>query len=147
MNTQTSPTTRLLEYIGDLLPWAHGHQLKAIATFVAQILAKGSGCQAELARGLGNQEAACKRLSRLLHNRRLSPQALTEAVFWQAVSQLPAQGRVRLALDWTSEDTQHLLVISLIVGRRLWDAALCRSTGALMIPRASKDGCGVMNSP
>jgi hypothetical protein len=107
-----------LEYICDLLPWAHGHQLKAIATFVAQILDKNSGCQAKLARGLGNQEAACKRLSRLLHNRRLSPNALADAVFWQMVSQLPETGRVRLALDWTSEDTQHLLVISLVVGRR-----------------------------
>jgi len=100
------------------LPWAHGHQRKAITTFVQAILDKQTGCQAELARGLGNQEAACKRLSRLLHNERLAPQALAKAVLGQALRQLPARGKVRLAIDWTSENTQHLLVVSLIVGRR-----------------------------
>lgn len=118
MNQTDSTTTRLAEYISDLLPWAHGHQLKAITTFVAQILDKQTGCQAELARGLGNQEAACKRLSRLLHNERLAPHALAEAVLKQALRQLPRQGKVRVAIDWTSEDKQHLLVVSLIVGRR-----------------------------
>ncbi len=76
MNQTDPSTTRLAEYISELLPWAHGHQLKAITTFVAQILNKQTGCQAELARGLGNQEAACKLLSRLLHNERLAPHAL-----------------------------------------------------------------------
>jgi hypothetical protein len=100
------------------LPWAHGHQLKAITTFVAQILDKQTGCQAELARGLGNQEAATKRLSRLLHNQRLDPHDLAEAVLEQALRQLPERGPVRLAIDWTIEDNQYLLVVSLIVGRR-----------------------------
>lgn len=123
MNQSGSSTTRLAEYSSELLPWAHGHQLKAITTFVQAILDKQTGCQAELARGLGNQEAACKqaackRLSRLLHNERLAPQALAEAVLGQALRQLPARGKVRLAIDWTSEHTQHLLVVSLIVGRR-----------------------------
>jgi hypothetical protein len=49
--------------IRELLPWAHGHQLKAITTFVAAIIAKQAGCQAELARTQGNQEAALKRLT------------------------------------------------------------------------------------
>lgn len=79
---------------------------------------KQTGCQAQLARGLGNQEASCKRLSRLLHNPRLDPKELAEAVLWQAISQLPRSGPVRLAIDWTTEDDQHLLVVSLIVGRR-----------------------------
>lgn len=118
MKQSDSSTTRLAEYISDLLPWAHGHQLKAITTFVQAILDKQTGCQAELARGLGNQEAACKRLSRLLHNERLVPQRLAEAVLRQALRQLPARGTVRIAIDWTSEATQHLLVVSLIVGRR-----------------------------
>jgi hypothetical protein len=32
--------------------------------------------------------------------------------------QVPRSGKVRLTIDWTSEDDQHLLVISLVVGRR-----------------------------
>ncbi len=123
MHQPDSSTTRLAEYIAAVLPWAHGHQRKAITTYVAQILEKQTGCQAPLARGLGNQEAACKRLSRLLHNPRLDPKHLAEAVLWQAISQLPGSGLpgsgpVRLAIDWTTEGEQHLLVVSLIVGRR-----------------------------
>jgi hypothetical protein len=42
------------------------------------------------------------------------------------VAQLPVSGTVRVALDWTTEDQQHLLVASLIVGRRAvpvyWEA-------------------------
>jgi hypothetical protein len=108
----------LAEYIAAVLPWAHGHQLKAINTFVTQIMDKQTGCQAQLARGLGNQEAACKRLSGLLHNPRLDPKELAQAVLGQALSQLPHTGSVRLTIDWTSQDEQHLLVVSLIVGRR-----------------------------
>lgn len=48
MSTETLPT-RLPEYIKEILPWAHGHQIKAITAFVAAILAKQTGCQAELA--------------------------------------------------------------------------------------------------
>ena len=65
-----------------------------------------------------NQEAACRRLSRLLHNPRLRPQVLTEAVCRQALSQLPPCGQVRVSIDWTTEDQQHLLVVSLKIGRR-----------------------------
>src|SRR2546422_11270383 len=116
--TMPSWTTRLKEYIANVLPWAHGHQLKGITTFVGAILEKQTGTQAGLARGLGNQEAAVKRLSRLLHNPRLAPHRLADAVLAQALWQLPPRGKVRLALDWTIEGSQHLLVVSLVTGGR-----------------------------
>jgi hypothetical protein len=102
----------------DMLPWAHGHQRKTIRDFVQAIIDQQTGCQAQLARRFGNQEAATKRLSRLLHNARLEPRHLADAVLLQALVQLPAYGPVRLAIDWTMEGQQHLLVVSLIVGRR-----------------------------
>ena len=118
MTPQDSETTRLQEYIANVLPWAHGHQLKGITTFVGAVLEKQTGTQAALARGLGNQEAAVKRLSRLLHNPRLAPHRLADAVLEQALSQLPPTGKVRLALDWTIEGRPHLLTVSLITGGR-----------------------------
>jgi hypothetical protein len=118
MTHQDSEATRLAEYIATVLPWAHGHQVKGITTFVGAIIEKQSGTQAELARGLGHQEAAVKRLARLLHNERLAPQRLADAVLEQALRQLPPKGQVRLALDWTSEGNQHLLVVSLLTGGR-----------------------------
>ena len=118
MEAQNSTTTRLDDYIMDMLPWAHGHQRKAIRDFVQAIIDQQTGCQAQLARRFGNQEAATKRLSRLLHNERLEPRHLADAVLLQALVQLPAHGPVRLAIDWTIEGQQHLLVGSLIVGRR-----------------------------
>src|SRR5581483_7516346 len=75
MNTN-SDLTRLHDYIKEALPWAHGHQVKAITTFVAAIFEKQTGNQAQLARTQHNQEAGCKRLSRLLHNGRLPPKWL-----------------------------------------------------------------------
>src|SRR5438552_13046104 len=118
MTPQDSWTTRLTEYIANVLPWAHGHQLKGITTCVSTIIEKQTGIQAELARGLDNQEAAVKRLSRLLHNARLAPHRLADAVLAQALGQLPPKGKVRLALDWTIEGQQHLLVGSLVTGGR-----------------------------
>jgi hypothetical protein len=85
---------------------------------VAAIIDQQTGCQAALARTQGNQEAAVKRLSRLLHNERLKPKDFTEWLCRQALRQVPGTGRVRLTIDWTSEDHQHLLVVSLGVGRR-----------------------------
>jgi hypothetical protein len=85
---------------------------------VGAIIEKQTGNQAELARGLGNQEAALKRLSRLLHNERLAPHRLADAVLAQVLRQLPPTGKVRLAVDWTIEGTQHLLVVSLVTGGR-----------------------------
>jgi hypothetical protein len=118
MTHQDSDTTRLLEYIATVLPWAHGHQLKGITTFVGAIIDQQTGNQAALARGLGNQEAAVKRLSRLLHNERLAPHRLADAVLAQALRQVPPRGKVRLAVDWTIEAPQHLLVVSLVTGGR-----------------------------
>src|SRR5919204_5305375 len=118
MRSPDSATTRLDDYIGYMLPWAHGHQRKAIRDFVQAIIDQQTGCQAPLARSFGNQEAAAKRLSRLWHNERLEPRHLAAAVLLQALVQLPAHGPVRLAIDWTIEGQQHLLVVSLIVGRR-----------------------------
>ena len=118
MRSPDSATTRLNDYIAHMLPWAHGHQRKAIRDFVQAIIDQQTGCQAQLARSFGNQEAAAKRLSRLLHNTRLEPRHLADAVLLQALVQLPAHGPVRLASDWTIEGQQHLLVVSLLVGRR-----------------------------
>jgi Transposase DDE domain len=117
MTTEIQPT-RLEEYIRELLPWAHGHQVKSIATFVAAIIEKQTGNQAELARTQGNQEAAVKRLSRLIHNERLNPKGFSVWLCRRALEQLPRKGLVRIAIDWTIEDDQHLLIVSLVVGRR-----------------------------
>jgi len=118
MAPQYSLPTRLSDYIAFLLPWAHGHQLKAIGAFVAAIIEQQTACQAQLARYFGKQEAAVKRLSRLLHNERLAPRLLADAVLVQALHQLPQHGTVRLAIAWTIEADQHVLVVSLVVGRR-----------------------------
>jgi hypothetical protein len=70
--------------------------------------------QAGLAEVFGNQEAAGKRIARLLQNPRISPKELSEMVFEQSLKQLPKVGKVRLAFDWTIENKQYLLVISLV---------------------------------
>jgi Transposase DDE domain len=101
-----------------MLPWAHGHQLQAMGDFVAAIIARQSGCPAQLARGFGKQEAASTRLSRLLHHPRLEPRHWADAVLLQALHQLPRHGCVRLAIDWTIAGQQHVLVVSLVIGRR-----------------------------
>jgi Transposase DDE domain len=118
VTNKKSPATRLTDYITALLPWAHGHQLKAIVDFVAAIIEKQTANQAKLARRFGNQEAAVKRLSRLLHNQRLSPKQLADAVLQQALAQLPRTGKLRLAIDWTIEGAHHLPVVSLVTGGR-----------------------------
>ena len=118
MTTEIQPT-RVEEFIRQMMPDAHGHQIKAVAKFVLAIIDKQTGCQAELVRSQGNQEAAAKQLSRLIHNPRLRPQDFARWLCWQVLtSQVPATGKVRLTIDWTSADDQHLLVISLVVGRR-----------------------------
>src|SRR5215210_91516 len=115
---QNSLTTRLGEYISLILPDAHGHQQKAICDFVFALLSVRTCCQAGLARFFDNFEAASKRLFRLLHNMRLDTQELALSHASTLVRSLPAAGCVRLALDWTTEDSQHLLVASLSIGRR-----------------------------
>src|SRR5213594_4143254 len=111
--TQHSLTTRLDHYINTMLPETHAHQRKAFRDFVAALLVVRTCCQATLARYFANFEAASRRLTRWLHNPRVE-------------AQLPVSGTVRVALDWTTEDQQHLLVASLIVGRRAvplyWEA-------------------------
>src|SRR5436309_14003733 len=97
VTNQASSATRLTDYITALLPWAHGHQLKAIVDFVAAIIEKQTANQAAWARRFGNQAAAVKPLSRLLHNQRLSPKQLADAVLLQALAQLPRTGKLRLA--------------------------------------------------
>src|SRR3989442_14942673 len=118
MAPELSLPSRPGHYNGFVLPWAHGHQLKAHGACVAAIIEHQTACQAQLARYFGNQEAAVKRLSRLLHNERLDPRLLADAVLLQALHQLPKHGKVRLAIDWTIEADQHVLVVSLVVGRR-----------------------------
>jgi hypothetical protein len=81
-----SNLSRVRDYIKATMPWAQGYQLNALTTFVSAIFDKQTGCQAELARTQGKQEAACKRLSRLIHNQRLSPKWLAEGVAHQALS-------------------------------------------------------------
>ena len=101
-----------------MLPDAHGHQQKAIFDFVTALIAVQSCAQAKLARFFGNQEAALKRLARFLRNERLAVEALALSTARALVAQLPQGVPVRIAIDWTIEDTQHLLVASLMVGRR-----------------------------
>ena len=100
------------------MPDAHGHQQKAIFDFVTALVAVQSCCQAKLARFFGNQEAALKRLARFLKNERLDVQDLALSTARTIVSQLPLTGPVRIAIDWTIEAEQRLLVASLMVGRR-----------------------------
>ena len=93
MTHQDSETTRLAEYIAHVLPWAHGHQLKGITPFVGALSEKQTGNQAALARSLGHQEAEVKRLARLLHNERLAPHRLADAVLAQALRQVPPKAK------------------------------------------------------
>lgn len=113
-----SVPTRLVEYINAMLPDAHGHQRKTIVDLVFALLSVQSCCQATLARFFDNFEAASRRLTRFLRNPRLDGEALAQAHAAALIAQLPSEGLLRLALDWTSEETQHLLVASLRVGRR-----------------------------
>src|SRR5215210_7869628 len=111
-------TTRLREYISLVLPDAHGHQQKAVADFVLALVSAQTCCQATLARFFDNFEAASKRLSRLLHNARLETEELARSHARALVGRLPLTGLVRLSLDWTTEDSQHLLVASVRIGGR-----------------------------
>jgi hypothetical protein len=117
MEKTTISPTELEEFIKKMMPWAHGHQIKSISKFVLAIIEKQTGNQADLSRG-DNKEAAAKQLSRLIHNPRLKPKDFAEWLCRQALEQVPRTGKVRFTIDWTTEDEQHLLVISLVVGRR-----------------------------
>ena len=114
-NDNLSP---IRDYIENIAPWAHGHQLNGLTDFVLAILDRQTGNQADLVREMGNQEAAQRRLTRLIHNERLSAHRLAEAILAQAILQLPKQGRIHLALDWTIEAEQYLITISLVLRGR-----------------------------
>ena len=130
MASQYTLPTRLRDYIAFLLPWAHGHQLKAIGDFVAAIIEQQTACQAQLARYFGKQEAAVKRLSRLLHNERLDPRLLADAVLLQALHQFPKHGKVRLALTGPLKRTSICWS-----SPSLWAVVPSRFTGVPMTPR------------
>lgn len=110
--------TTVRDYIENILPWAHGHQLNGLTDYVIAILDRQTGNQADLVREMGNQEAAQRRLTRLIHNERLSERKLADEVLVQAILQLPKKGRIHLALDWTIEAEQYLLTISLVIRGR-----------------------------
>ena len=116
--TQNSTPTRLVEYINSIFENAHGHQRNALADFVLALISTRSCCQATLARFFDNFEAACKRLTRFLPNPRLDGDGLSRQTARVIVSQLPLVGTLRLSIDWTIEDQQHLLVASLCTGSR-----------------------------
>jgi Transposase DDE domain len=124
--TQHLRTTRLEHYINTIMPETHGHQRKAFGDFVAALLVVRTCCQATVARYFANFEAASRRLTRWLHNPRVEAHAQARAHAQAVVAQLPLAGPVRVAIDWTTEDQHHLLVASLIVGRRAvplyWEA-------------------------
>jgi hypothetical protein len=86
MTTEIEPT-RVEKFIKQMIPWAHGHQIKAITKFVLAIIEKQTGCQAELARIQGNQEAAAKQLSRLLHNPAAEAQRLRQVAVLAGLGQ------------------------------------------------------------
>jgi len=114
----TLTAEQMRQFILTLSPRLHGHLVKALTAFALALLLKTSGCQAELARAFASFEAASRRLTRLLHNPHLSPRQQADAMLAYGLARLPARGPVRLVVDWTSEGTWHLLVISLVVGRR-----------------------------
>ena len=124
--TQHSRTTRLEHYINTLMPETHGHQRKAFSDFVAALLVVRTCGQAARARYFPNFEAASRRLRRWLHNPRVDVQVQAHAHAQLLVPQLPRSGPVRVASDWTTAGQQHLVVASVVVGRRAvplyWEA-------------------------
>ena len=106
--------TSLFDYTKNIVSQLHGHQIKGIADFVFAIIEQRTAVQAGLAGAFSNHEAASKRIARLLQNPRISPKELAENVFLQVLQQLPKVGKIRLAFDWTIENKQYLLVLSLV---------------------------------
>jgi hypothetical protein len=118
MKTQDSTPTRLAEYINSIFENSHGHQRQAFCDFVLALLSVRSCCQASLARFFDNFEAASRRLTRFVHNPRLDVDYLARQTARVILSQLPLIGTLRISIDWTIEDNQHLLVASLCTGSR-----------------------------
>jgi hypothetical protein len=118
VKAQNPTPTRLVEYINSIFENSHGHQRDAICDFVLALLSTRNCCQAALARFFDNFEAASRRLTRFLHNPRLKVAELASQTARVLVAQLPLAGTIRLSIDWTIENTQHLLVASLCIGSR-----------------------------
>ena len=118
MTNPNSRTTRLTEFITKLYPWGHGHQIKAVVAFVSALLEARSCTQAKMAATFENKKAAVKRLSRFLHNPRLRTKDLAEGVATEFISHVSRHAFVRIAIDWTVENSTHTLVASAILGRR-----------------------------
>ena len=114
LNKKIICPTSLFDYTKNIVSQLHGHQIKGIADFVFAIIEQRTAVQAGLAGAFDNQEAASKRIARLLQNPRISVKDLAEKVFEQVLQQLPKVGKIRLAFDWTIENKQYLLVISLV---------------------------------
>ena len=75
------------DYIKVVVGNLHGHQIKGISDFVFAIIEQRTAVQAGLAEVFGNQEAAGKRIARLLQNPRISPKELSDMVFEQTLRQ------------------------------------------------------------
>lgn len=118
MKTQDPTPTRLAQYINTIFENSHGHQRNAILDLVLALISIRSCCQASLARFFDNFESASRRLTRFLHNPRLDVDKMARQTARVLISQLPLIGTLGLSLDWTIEDTQHLLVASLCAGSR-----------------------------
>lgn len=97
-----SRTTRLLDSITALYPWAHGHQKKGLTRFVGAVLEIKSCTQAKLASAFEKKKAALKQLSRLWHNERLRTAELAEVVATEIV------GRRGVPLYWRAYPADSL---------------------------------------
>jgi hypothetical protein len=118
MTTQDSTPTRLVEYINLIFENSHGRQRNAICGFVLALISVRSCCQAALARYFDNFESASRPLTRFVHNPRLDVDKMARQTARVILSQLPLTGILPISIDWTIEDTQHLLVASLCTGSR-----------------------------
>lgn len=62
----------------------------------------------------------------------------------QALHQLPTHGKGRVAIAWTIEDTQHVLVVSLIVGRRAVPLSWRAYAACVLKGRRKRDALAVI---
>jgi len=67
----------------------------------------------------------------------LNPKDFPKWLCRKALEQLPRTGKVRIAIDWTTEDDQRLLAISLVIRRRS-DADLLARLRAISSQRADE---------
>ena len=69
---------------------------------------------------------------------------MADAVLLHALVQLPAPGPVRRALDWTLAGPQHLLGVSLLVGRRAGPASWRADDATVLTGRLQREALAVM---